>query len=108
MMADIIKQEPSPEEMTEGNTYSFPNPAGGLVTIRFCLPAQRDVNIGIYDLKGGLVRAKRLNAAETNMGENFVVWDLKNDQGIEAANGVYVLEIQSGGKEVRKKIAVIK
>jgi flagellar hook assembly protein FlgD len=72
------------------------------------LPVQRDVNIGIYDLNGRLVWAKRLNAAETNMGENFAVWDLKNGQGVEAANGVYVLDIRSGGISVRKKIAVIK
>jgi flagellar hook assembly protein FlgD len=72
------------------------------------MPAQHDVNIGIYDLNGRHLWARRVNASETEMGENFITWDLKNEVGVEAANGVYIFEIQADGRFIHKKIAVVK
>jgi len=67
-----------------------------------------DVNIGIYDINGHKVWSKSLNASSVNGGVNYVIWNLRNDQGLEVSNGVYLLTIQAEGKVVRKKIAVVK
>ncbi len=99
---------PTPEAMSANNTYNFPNPCNGPTTIRFSLSAPTDVNIGIYDINGRKVWGKSLNAASVNRGVNYVIWNLRNDAGVEVANGVYLLTIQAEGKVVRKKIAVIK
>lgn len=108
-MAEISKQEtPLPEEMSESNTYNFPNPCSGPTTIRFSLYEPVDVSIRIYDINDRMVWSRSLNSALVYSGVNYVKWDLQNDEGIEVSNGIYFLVIQANDRIVRKKIAVIK
>jgi flagellar hook assembly protein FlgD len=67
-----------------------------------------DVDIVIYDLKGAVVWAGRLNRAETSRGVNYIIWNAENGAGIRVSNGIYILEIQADDRIVRKKIAVVK
>lgn len=45
---------------------------------------------------------------ETRRGINHIVWDLKNDLGMDAANGIYMLRVFAEEKVITKKIAVIR
>jgi len=99
---------PVPEELSESNTYNYPNPCAGPTTIRFSLLEQENVSIAIYDINSRLVWSKKLDASSTTTGVNNVIWKLQNDAGIEVSNGAYILVIKAGGKTVTKKIAVVR
>jgi hypothetical protein len=108
-MADISKQEKQlPEEMSENNTYNFPNPCSGPTTIRFSLYEPVDVNIRIYDINYRMVWSRSLDVASVYSGVNYVLWNLQNNEGIEVSNGVYFLVIQADSRVVTKKIAIIR
>lgn len=96
------------EAISESNTYNYPNPCVDRTTIRFSLAAPAEVRIIISDLTGKQVWSKTLSAAETRAGINNVEWNVVNDSGIRAANGVYLLNVFAGDKAITKKIAVAK
>ncbi len=108
--ASLVKNvsTPTPEAMNINNTYNFPNPCSSQTTIRFSLSTPTNVNIGIYDINGHKIWSKSLSEASVNSGVNYIIWNLRNDQGMEISNGVYLLAIQAEDKTVRKKIAVIR
>jgi hypothetical protein len=102
------KQPAFAEEINEANTYNYPNPCVDKTTIRFSLAASADVRIIISDLAGKQVWGKVMPAAETRAGINSTDWNVVNDFGARAANGVYLLNVFAGDKVITKKIAVIK
>jgi hypothetical protein len=96
------------EELSEKNTYNYPNPCSGPTTIRFALAAPEDVKLVIFDANGHLVWHKELSAASVIGGVNHITWELLNDNGMQVANGVYGLKVITGSKVINKKIAVVK
>lgn len=102
------KQPVFAEAINESNTYNFPNPCKDKTTIRFSLAAPADVRIIISDLGGKQVWGKAIPAAETRTGINNVEWNVVNDFGAAASNGVYLLKVFAGDRAITKKIAVVK
>ena len=96
------------EGISESNTYNYPNPCSTQTLIRFSLAAPAEVKMIIYDTNGRPVWSKNLNTGETRRGINHIVWDLKNDLGMDAANGIYMLRVFAEEKVITKKIAVIR
>lgn len=77
----------------EGN---WPNPFNPVTTIRFSLPASTAVELGVYNLRGELVR--RLVAGRTlGWGPHVEVWDGMNESGRPAASGTYVYQLATPG-----------
>jgi flagellar hook assembly protein FlgD len=61
--------------------------------------------IQVYNLKGQKVRTI-LN--ETKDSGNFhLLWDAKDDQGSQLANGNYILRMDASGKVWTKKITIL-
>lgn len=96
------------EEISETNTYCYPNPCSNETTIRFSMNTQNNVNIKIFDLNGIEVWGKRINGNIIVMGINAVEWHCKNSSGKLVGNGVYNMVVDCGGKKIKKKIAVIR
>ncbi len=96
------------EEMSEKNTYNYPNPCSGPTTIRFALAKQKEVKILITDIKDIPVWHRDLSAAEVIAGVNSITWNLLNDAGKRVNNGVYIFKVITAEKTVSKKIVVIK
>jgi hypothetical protein len=97
------------EEMSRENVYNYPNPSrDGRTTIRFPLAAQAAVSIRIFDEVGGLVWSKDLQSSEVIAGLNQLVWEGVNDRGAQVGNGGYILKVNSGDKQIIKKIAIIR
>jgi len=88
----------------------FPNPYYGIneaETSRYAhfvtfshLP--RKAKIRIFDLAGTLVRT-----IEKDDAEQFVQWDLSNEEELPVASGMYVAHIEMPGKTKILKLAVI-
>lgn len=54
--------------------------------------AAATASVKIFDAQGNLVR---ILSGPTNKGENQLVWDGKNEQGVTVAGGKYKIEIES-------------
>ena len=89
------------------DTINYPNPFDPLNTstgIRFDLTRDADINIKIFDVGGGLVRA--LARPGCGAGINTVAWDGRDASGRIAANGVYFYLItarDSAGDQAQQK-----
>jgi len=104
----IATETPVVENFNEKTVYNYPNPVKDSTIIRFPLKIQQEVSIVIYDINGKVVWTKELNSAGTFIGINTVVWNVRNDMGVEVSNGVYLLRVKTKNNAVTKKIAVIK
>ena len=98
-------------------SYAYPNPAKTTetdkVTIKYYLPqtasSKVKVKIYIYNIAGELVR-KLFDDVERDAGAIYTdaIWNLKNDNGLDVASGVYLYYIKAGDWKEVKKIAVIR
>gem|GEM_PF-4733703 len=96
------------EPLSDKSVYNYPNPFSGETTIRFSVDSISDVRIAIYDTNDRPVWSKAIGAAAIHKGVNIIKWDTSNDDGMKAANGVYLLVIKAGNKKVIKKIVVVR
>jgi hypothetical protein len=83
---------------------SDPNPFRTTTTIRFAIPAASGARLRIFDASGRLVRvvADRRFAA----GTQAILWDARNEQGERVAPGVYLAEVEAGGRRESQKLVV--
>lgn len=81
---------------------SSPNPFRGISTLRFSLPRRAAASLGVYDLRGRLVR-ELLPARELEAGPHMAVWDGRDRYGNPAPAGVYFYELRAGGERVSRK-----
>jgi hypothetical protein len=108
--AETLKKEEVSSNLNfnDKSVYVFPNPASRSLNIRFPLEYVQNVKIAIYGLDGKMVWSRFMTALSVTHGINRIAWDCKNSSGIEAANGVYLLEVCDEKECIRKKIAVIR
>ncbi len=89
------------------DAYVFPNPykgtgAGGTQGVLFAaLPPQ--ATIRVFTLHGTLVRK-----IEHHDASGASRWDLNNEKGETVASGVYLYAIESSGRTVRGKLAILR
>jgi hypothetical protein len=93
-------------EATPSLLTCYPNPFHHQMQISFSLPEKSKGNLRIYNLKGQKVRS----IAEGNLekGKQSYSWDGKDNQGKDAASGVYYLKLESKHVQAVKKISYIK
>ena len=107
----FLTPAPSPVEDTRaGNSRIFfagagPNPSDGRTSLRFSTPAQADVQLVIYDVRGRLVR--NLADGSRGVGTHVVDWDGRDRKGRNVPAGTYfsLLRVSIDGKadtQVRK------
>jgi len=80
-----------------------PNPALGPVTLRFALPREAPVRLGIYDVGGRRVR--ELASGTQTMGEHALVWDLRDDSGHAVVAGLYFARLELEGRVLTQRLA---
>jgi hypothetical protein len=85
---------------------SFPNPFAGSTTLRFYLPETQQVSIGIYDVRGRLV--KSLVESVRGPGVHEVSWDGADIDNQRASPGVYFLRIETGRTSLTGKTILVR
>jgi hypothetical protein len=109
----LLTPAPSPvEDVRAGRSQIFfagagPNPSTGRTSLRFSTPAQGDVQLAIYDVRGRFVR--RLADGPRGDGAHIVDWDGRDREGRKVPAGTYfgLLKIEIDGKpetQVRKMV----
>jgi len=70
---------------------NFPNPFSNITTIKYTLPGNSFVILKIFDNVG---RLKKLLVREVqSQGQHEIIWDGKDDNGIDCASGSYIYEL---------------
>ena len=71
----------------------WPNPVRSTTSIRFTLPASGAVELGVYDLRGRLVRCL---VRDTRIsGPNQIDWNVADEAGNRVSSGVYLLRLET-------------
>lgn len=83
-----------------------PNPMHGATSIRFSLPSEQPVDLGIYDLRGRLVRTLS-NGQSYAEGEHTASWNGRNESGQPVASGVYFIRFRSAEAQLVQRVMVL-
>ncbi|MDD4223736.1 MAG: S8 family serine peptidase [Candidatus Cloacimonetes bacterium] len=70
-------------------------------------PSGKTGNLRIYDSAGSLVRTAAIGPFDPVVNNVDWSWDLKNNNGVKVASGVYFYVVEMDGKTARGKIAII-
>ncbi|MEO0005433.1 MAG: FlgD immunoglobulin-like domain containing protein [candidate division WOR-3 bacterium] len=81
---------------------SLPNPFTLRTVIRYGLPKECQVELGVYNPSGVLVR--RLQAGTQKPGFYTVIWDGTDDEGRRVGKGVYLYKLETNEFKSAKKI----
>ncbi|MEI6310731.1 MAG: metallophosphoesterase [Bacteroidota bacterium] len=84
----------------------YPNPFSTETKIEFKIQESELIDLTIYNLNGALVR-KLIAGSMVSAGTYQLIWDGKNYEGNEQANGTYLYQIK-GQKSGTKTIKIIK
>ena len=82
-----------------------PNPFARATTIRFDLPAERDVQLAVFDAQGRRVRT--LASGRRAAGFHTLEWDRRDDAGREVDAGVYLYRLQAGAFRAQRKTVLL-
>jgi len=85
---------------------NYPNPFNPTTTISFSLPADQNIEIQIFNLKGQKVR--KLIKGEFTSGEHSAVWDGKDDKGKTVSSGLYFYKLRTTEQVISKKMLLLK
>jgi hypothetical protein len=83
-----------------------PNPGELSTIIQYSVPVESRVSLRVYDVRGRLVKSvfEGLRAA----GHYRVEWNGRNDEGREAAAGIYFVRLDTDRLHVSKKAVLVR
>ncbi len=82
-----------------------PNPFNPQTEIRFILPAETEVNLAIFDVRGREVRS--LLTGSQGVGEHAIIWDGRDGAGRAQPSGVYLARLIAGSLRVTKQLTLV-
>ncbi len=85
---------------------SYPNPFSPTTTIRYSLPAQSHVRLGVYDVAGREVAV--LQDGVRAAGAHEVRWDSAGRDGLSLGAGVYFVRLDAGGETRTSKTMIMR
>jgi len=91
---------------TFGLSNNYPNPFNPTTTIGYDVATPGEVSIVIYDMMGRQV--KTLVSEYYNPGTYSVIWNARNNQGIEVSAGMYIYKMIAGDFVKVNKMLLVK
>ena len=85
---------------------NYPNPFNPETQIKYDLPVSGNVTLSVYNVLGQRVRIVADGFQEA--GHKSVIWDGKDNQGREAASGIYFYKIKAENYQKTKKMVLLK
>jgi len=85
---------------------NFPNPFNPETVISYSTPKPAQIRIEIYNAIGKKIRT--LVDDYVQAGQHQIIWDGKNDNGIQVSTGIYYYIMQSGSFRSMKKAVFMK
>ncbi len=87
-------------------SQNFPNPFNPQTGIRYALPQDANVRLVVFNVLGQKV--KTLVDEHQTMGYNTVWWDGKDENGDQAASGIYFYRLEADKFSEVKKMMLVK
>jgi len=88
------------EDVNVATTFNleqnYPNPFNPTTTISYNISKDSNVKLTVYDIMGKEVRS--LVNTNKNVGKYNVVWNGKNNSGVNVPTGIYFYKLQSNNK----------
>ncbi len=91
--------------MGDFRTYAYPNPSEGSVKIGYSIDNPCKVSVDIYSVLGTVVKSVSSNFE--NIGTHEILWDGKNNAGINLPAGTYVYLVKAGAKQSYGKLTLL-
>ncbi|HEY6906247.1 MAG TPA: T9SS type A sorting domain-containing protein [Ignavibacteriaceae bacterium] len=108
MSVVAVKEEQNNSQVKGfGLVSNYPNPFNPTTTIEFALTERATVKVEVFDILGSKV-ATLINNQELNAGQQRLIWNGKNDNGIQMVSGAYIYRISSDNFSVSKKMMLLK
>ncbi len=85
---------------------NYPNPFNAHTVIVFSLDTTRKVRLTIYDAQGRKVRT--LFRGLATAGQNSVIWRATDDAGRAVSSGVYYYRLETGTKQLTRKMVLLR
>ena len=85
---------------------NFPNPFNPVTTIRYGVPADQQVQLIIYDLRGRRIRT--LVDQPISAGFYSVSWNALDDNGIPVSSGIYLYAIKTRDSQLARKVLLLR
>ena len=86
---------------------SMPNPFSATTALSFELPRPALLSVSVHDVSGRLVRTL-LTDAGRGVGRHAVSWDGVDNDGQQAASGIYFFRIEAGAEAVTRKTVFLR
>lgn len=93
-------------EVLEIQTHNYPNPFNPSTTIAYSLPQDGMIEIGVYNIKGQLV--KTLVKGEQLAGNYETVWNGKDKNEKSVSSGIYFYKLATKDDTMMKKMLMLK
>ncbi len=85
---------------------NYPNPFNPTTTISYNLPNDGTIELSIFNMKGQKV--KQLVSGIQPAGNYSVSWNGKNAEGKQVSSGIYLYQITTPDKTLKKKMIMLK
>lgn len=85
---------------------NYPNPFNSSTTIMFTTSLPGVVGVKVYDLAGRVVRT--FGEKQLDLGVHRIIWDARNDAGIDVASGVYFVKIETPDRAIARRMTLIR
>ncbi len=85
---------------------NVPNPFNPVTTIAFDVPEEAIVSVSVYSVSGRCLA--RLKDGVCDSGRHTVVWNGKDDNGVDASSGVYFYVLEVGDVRLERKMVLMR
>lgn len=102
----FVKERQSTPQNNPMEINNYPNPSRHFITIVYSTPVKGNIAITIYNEAGQQIRS--LIDSKQDAGQYSIIWDGRDDNGIQVSSGTYFYQIKVGTYTSTKKIIIIK
>ena len=74
--------------------------------LRFALPRETRVSLGVYDVSGRRVR--QLASGAEAAGDHAIGWNLRDEAGRAVSAGLYFARLETEGQVLTQKLATVR
>lgn len=85
---------------------NYPNPFNPFTNIPYQLETEADYELAIYDMTGRRIRL--LESGHKMPGAYASIWNGRNDNGELVGSGVYAVRLESGNREIVRRVTLLK
>jgi flagellar hook assembly protein FlgD len=86
--------------------YLSPNPFNARTEVFYNVPNDGNIHLNIYDLRGKKIR--ELVCGHHTAGQYQVMWNGKDDSGLDKASGVYLVQLVSADSTTYNRATLLK